>query len=199
MSESSRAVMTEVKISDLEPDAENANEGTERGSAMIEASLREVGAGRSLVLDKRGRVIAGNKTLNAAASIGLDDVVIVHTNGKKLVAVQRDDLDLDEDRARRLALYDNRTSEVDLVWSAEVLEAQEHLLQGLFSEAELEKIYADAQKSLEELDLDGFKPLSDVAISYKVSVSALDLEAATALRDELQARSMQVSIEQVRE
>ena len=59
-----------ARIVDLIPDARNANKGTQRGRGMVEASLREVGAGRSIVIDKDGRVISGNKTLEAAADIG---------------------------------------------------------------------------------------------------------------------------------
>ena len=33
-------------IEDLTPDVRNANRGTQRGRGMVEASLREVGAGR---------------------------------------------------------------------------------------------------------------------------------------------------------
>lgn len=54
------------KLSDLAPDARNANKGTERGNAMIENSLRQFGAGRSILLDRHGRIIAGNKTAENA-------------------------------------------------------------------------------------------------------------------------------------
>jgi len=102
-----------VKLDTLTPDEHNANVGTERGRYMLDHSLRQYGAGRSILIDKHGRVIAGNKTLEAAADIGLEDVEIIHTTGDKLIAVQRDDLDLETDpEARELAYADNRTSEV---------------------------------------------------------------------------------------
>jgi hypothetical protein len=57
------------KIGSLVPDARNANKGTERGQQMIENPLHNFGAGRSILLDKHGAIIAGNKTVeNAAAS-----------------------------------------------------------------------------------------------------------------------------------
>ncbi len=59
------------RISDLVPDSANANRGTERGSAMIEDSLRKFGAGRSILIDKHGNVIAGNKTLEHAVDTDL--------------------------------------------------------------------------------------------------------------------------------
>lgn len=117
--------MSGVKIEtvrDLTPDPRNANRGTERGAGMLETSLREYGAGRSLLVDKHGVVIAGNKTLEAAASIGLQDVVVVPTDGTKLVIVQRTDLDLESDpRAKALGVADNRVAQVGLDWDTDVL------------------------------------------------------------------------------
>lgn len=77
-----------AKVADLTPDTQNANKGTERGGAMIEDSLRRFGAGRSILIDKHGNVIAGNKTLEHAGSIGMEDVIVVQTDGTKIVAVQ---------------------------------------------------------------------------------------------------------------
>src|SRR5689334_3265124 len=96
------------KLADLTPDDKNANRGTERGAALLENSLREYGAGRSILVDSKGKIIAGNKTVEQAGQIGLEDVIVVQTDGTKLVAVQRTDLDLDKDpRAKALAIADN--------------------------------------------------------------------------------------------
>lgn len=111
------------KLSDLTPDDRNANQGTERGGEFLEHSLREWGAGRSVLADKHGRLIAGNKTVERAAAIGMDDVLIVPTDGSKLVVVQRTDLDLDDPRTRAFAVADNRAGELSLAWSPEALKA----------------------------------------------------------------------------
>jgi len=116
--------MTEtIKLSDLQPDDRNANKGSERGTYMIRRSLEKLGAGRSILLDKNGRIIAGNKTAESAADVGLDDVIVVRTQGRQLVAVMREDLDLDDPTgmARELAYADNRTGQVSLDWDAGVL------------------------------------------------------------------------------
>jgi len=111
------------KVDDLTPDASNANEGTERGRNMLEQSLGETGAGRSIVVDREGRVIVGNKTFGVAKALGLP-IVVVKTDGKQLVVTQREDLDLERDEtARKLAYYDNRTSEVGLSWDAQQIAA----------------------------------------------------------------------------
>ena len=145
--------MTQVrdaKLNELTPDAHNANKGTERGRYMLDHSLRQYGAGRSILVDKHGKVIAGNKTLEAAADIGLEDMVIVRTVGDKLVVVQRDDLDLDDgdDKARLMAYADNRAGQIGLEWDAEALRVDIDAgldLGDLFTDFEFEVIQAQAQ------------------------------------------------------
>src|ERR1035437_8782701 len=117
-----RGAMREtVKLSTLIPDGKNANRGSERGNQMIEDSLREYGAGRSILLDKHGRIIAGNKTAENAGAIGMEDVLVVQSDGTRLVAVQRTDLDLDDPHTRQLAIADNRSGQVSLDWDVDAL------------------------------------------------------------------------------
>ena len=107
------------KLHELTPDHANANKGTERGRYALETSLRQYGAGRSILLDKNGRIIAGNKTAEVAADVGMEDVIVVQTDGKQIVAVQRTDLDIDSAEGRGLAYADNRVGELSLEWDAE--------------------------------------------------------------------------------
>jgi len=113
-----------TKISDLVPDANNYNLGTEFGSGLIAKSIQKNGLGRSLLLDKNGKVIAGNKTLEGTVAAGFndEDIIVVKTDGKKLVVVQRTDLDLDT-RGKEMALADNATAKANLVWDYEALGA----------------------------------------------------------------------------
>ncbi len=133
--------MQTVKIDQLIPDAKNANKGTDRGRKALLDSLKRYGGGRSVLLDKDGRIIAGNKTVEAAAGLGIEDVIVVQTDGKQIVAVQRTDLDIDSPEGRGLAIADNRVGELDLSWDVEQL--LENLkdgvdLEGLFDETEIE-------------------------------------------------------------
>ena len=133
--------MQTVKIDELIPDAKNANKGTDRGRKALLDSLKRYGGGRSVLLDKDGRIIAGNKTVAAAAGLGIEDVIIVQTDGKQIVAVQRTDLDIDSPEGRGLAIADNRVGELDLSWDVEQL--MENIrdgvdLEGLFDETEIE-------------------------------------------------------------
>lgn len=105
-----------MRITDLTPDNKNANRGTKRGRGAVAKSLEQFGAGRSVVIDKDGRLIAGNKTVEQAAAAGFENVIVVQTDGSQLVAVQRTDLSLDDPKARGLAIADNRTSELGIEW-----------------------------------------------------------------------------------
>lgn len=110
-----------IEDSGLRPDSQNANEGTQRGRGLLEKNLRKLGAGRSILADKNGNIIAGNKTIEGAAEIGLP-VRIVETDGKELVVVKRMDLDLyseTDKRGRTLAYADNKVAELDLWWKPE--------------------------------------------------------------------------------
>jgi DNA modification methylase len=110
-----------AKISDLLPDDKNYNKGTEFGESLLEKSLQNYGAGRSILLDKNNRIIAGNKTAQTAGGIGLDNVLIIESDGSKLIAVKRTDIDLDTKAGRELALADNAVSKVNLEWDEENL------------------------------------------------------------------------------
>lgn len=105
-----------VDIRDIIPDDHNFNKGTDKGREMIEKSFRELGAGRSILLDKNNRIIAGNKSQQAAIATGITKVRIVDTEGDEIVAVRRRDVDLDSKVGRELAFADNATQQVSLAW-----------------------------------------------------------------------------------
>lgn len=129
---------------DLIEDEANPNKGSERGSYLLRRSLERTGAGRSIVVDGEGRIIAGNKTAEAAHEKGLK-LRVVQTDGNELVVVQRTDLDLTDDtgRARELSVADNRVGQVSLDWDADVmaeLAAGGTMLEEYFHSNELEKL-----------------------------------------------------------
>lgn len=111
----------EAKIDALIPDDKNFNRGTEFGEHLMDKSLREFGLGRSILIDKNNRIIAGNKTAEKAADIGFEKVVIVETDGKSLVAVKRKDIDLDTAVGREFALADNATNKANLSFDTDLI------------------------------------------------------------------------------
>lgn len=108
------AKIKKAKIDDLVPDDHNMNKGTEFGQSLVEKSVRKFGAGRSILIDKNNRIIAGNKFTENAGAVGLEDVVIVETTGTEIVAVKRTDIDLDTSEGREMALADNATAMADI-------------------------------------------------------------------------------------
>jgi DNA modification methylase len=133
-----------VPITQLVLDEKNANKGTKRGRELLDESLERYGAGRSVVLDRRDRVIAGNKTVEAARAAGMKSVAVIESDGSSLVAVQRGDLDLKRDKkARELAIADNRASEIDLDWNPEVLASLDVDLSQFWNEGELSLLLKD--------------------------------------------------------
>ena len=108
-------------ISDLRFDDKNFNKHSEYGMGLLEKSLRENGAGRSILIDKNNNIIAGNGIIEAAGNIGLEDLQIVETDGSKIVAVKRTDITIDSKEGREMALADNATAEADLVWDKDAI------------------------------------------------------------------------------
>lgn len=114
--------MTTIK--DLKFDDKNFNKHTEFGMSLLEKSLRENGAGRSILLDKDNNIIAGNGIVESAGQIGLENVRIVETTGDELIAVKRTDISLNSEQGRKMALADNATAKADIEWDEENLKSE---------------------------------------------------------------------------
>lgn len=113
-----------AKIADLKFDDKNFNRHTSYGMSLLEKSLRELGAGRSILLDKDNNIIAGNGIIEAAGSVGLEDVKIIETTGDEIVAVKRTDMTIDSKEGREMALADNATANADLSWDEDNIKEQ---------------------------------------------------------------------------
>jgi hypothetical protein len=131
-------------IAALRPDAANRRRHTPRNLEMIGASLRDVGAARSIVLDEDNEVLAGNGVIAAAPGAGISKVRIVDVDGDTIVAVRRRNLTPEQKRA--LAIYDNRAAEF-AEWDVEQLGADAAAgldLSPFFSEDELRALLGPA-------------------------------------------------------
>ena len=114
--------MTTIK--DLKFDDKNFNKHTEFGMSLIEKSLRDNGAGRSILIDKDNNIIAGNGVIESAGQIGLEKVKIVETDGTEIIAVKRTDIRLNSKKGRKMALADNATAKADIEWDEENLKSE---------------------------------------------------------------------------
>ena len=144
MAKKQKKALPVVDAIELRPDRNNPNRGSERGRYAVEKSLERYGAGRSIVLDKSGNVIAGNKTLEAALENGFQILVVDNDDPNTLIAIRRPDLDLyadDDGRARGLSVADNRAGELGLAWDPDALrDVDPTELDFFFSEDELARI-----------------------------------------------------------
>lgn len=168
-------------LKDLRPDPANANRGTERGAAMLDQSLELVGAGRSILADRTGTVLAGNKTLDRwKRRKGAKPIRVIETDGSELVVVVRKDLDLKAapDKARQAAYYDNRSAEVGLSWDIEQIlrdrEAGIDLSQ-LFGQKEIERLVAEAVEERDERIVGGLTGADDAPPLQETDIQVGDL------------------------
>lgn len=144
-------------LSVLTLDDRNANKGTKRGKRLLSTSLKDLGAGRSVLVDKNNVVIAGNQTIEQAGLSGYKKVRIIDTDGTEIIAVRRTDLDLKtDDVAKRLAVADNRVQEVSLEWDKSIL-------QSLSAEIDLTPFFDPMTFAVKD-------PLGEVKTSGKCSV-----------------------------
>jgi hypothetical protein len=135
-------------ISDLLPDPENLRKHNARNIGMIQEGIHEVGLARSIVVDEDLVVLAGNGVVEAAAAAGIRRVRVIHADGDEIIAVQRSGLS--EEQKKRLAIYDNRTSELSQ-WDAEALrnlmELEPEMTEGLWYDDELARDLARLERS----------------------------------------------------
>lgn len=104
----------------------NARKHGPRSREAIARSLRDLGAGRSIVVDSDGVIVAGNGVYEQAHVLGIP-VRVIETAGDELVVVHRTDLSTDDDRRKALALADNRLGELS-EWDEDRLAAARALL-----------------------------------------------------------------------
>lgn len=174
--------LKKAKIADLIPDTKNFNKGNEFGNAMIRKSITECGLGRSIVLDKHGNIIIGNKTTEIAGEEGFEDVIIVPSNGKQLIAVQRDDLDINTPEGRKLAFADNRTSELNLLWD-------ENEMKGFDNQID----FADWGFQFEEPETE--EPEKEIT-SYNLTIECNSLDEFEALQAKLNTGESKLSFKE---
>jgi len=107
-------------------DPNNVNKHTQRGRGLHENSMRKRGAGRSIFSAGKGVdvpvAIGGNQTLEIAAQLDME-VINVHTNGKQIVNVVRDDIEPGSPEFYALAIEDNEVGKISYNPDIEILAA----------------------------------------------------------------------------
>lgn len=180
------AKVIETNIESLVPDNKNFNKGTEYGDRLMDESLRRFGLGRSILIDKNNRIIAGNKTAEKAADIGFTDVVVVEVDGNQLVAVKRKDIDLDSAKGREFALADNATGKANLCFDTDLIMQEAEKF-----DFDPEDWGVPMEQPEEEQQEDGKKE-----ISTKLIVECGDVSKLSLLFSELQDRGFKCELKE---
>lgn len=172
-------------IGQFKLDPRNARKHTPKNVGMIERSINETGAGRSILATRDGTIIAGNATIDAAAQAGIEDAIIVHSDGTKMIVHVRDDLESGDPRAIALGLYDNRTAEL-AEWDVEILQQMQAefgdmpSFDHIFSDADFQKIIGTEPREQASAE----SQLGD--IEYRIVVDCSDEQDQIALMTQLE-------------
>ena len=97
-------------MSEIKFDKKNYRIHSDKNKELIRKSLEECGAGRSILLDSTGEIIAGNGVYEQAQKLNIP-VKIIETDGKEIIAVKRTDLSNEDEKRKRLAIMDNSTND----------------------------------------------------------------------------------------
>ena len=91
-------------------DARNYRKHNDKNKNLIKKSLKDCGAGRSILIDSENEIIAGNGCFEQAQKLNIP-VRVIETDGTELIAVKRTDLKTDDEKRKQLAVMDNSTSD----------------------------------------------------------------------------------------
>ena len=147
-------------------DKRNYRKHSDENKRVIKKSLEELGAGRSVLIDKNNTLIAGNGVFEQAQALGIP-VRVIETDGTELVAVKRTDISEGDEKRKRLALADNVASDLS--------EFDDDLLHEDFSMEELsdwglesEEKTASEQKINEnkEIDTDELEDTQELKLKF---------------------------------
>lgn len=108
--------MEKIGVSDIlfRRDPNNLNAGTERGKGVIKKSIEENGWGRPTFAAADGTIIGGNHAMQVAEELSLPEPIVVHSDGTRPIIHVRDDIPNSEDpKAKKLAILDNRASQLN--------------------------------------------------------------------------------------
>lgn len=99
-----------AKKNEIKFDPDNFRKHSDKNKGIIRKSLEDLGAGRSVLLDKEDYLIAGNGVYEQAKELGLK-VRIIESDGTELIAIKRTDLSQKDEKRKLLALVDNHASD----------------------------------------------------------------------------------------
>lgn len=142
-----------VSLDAFTPDPRNPRARSDRAKATLAQSLRDFGPARSVVVDGRGRVVAGNGTVEAARAIGITDALVIDAPDDAIVVVRKGGFSPAQSRAYSVA--DNQTTDLSTFDDDDLLAALDELTEldfpltaTGFSSEELDVLLAEAEEGV---------------------------------------------------
>lgn len=136
-------------MSEIKTDQRNYRKHSEHNKNLINKSLKDLGAGRSILIDNQNEIIAGNGVFEESQQLNIP-VRVIETDGTELIALKRIDLSTQDEKRKQLAVMDNSTgdtSEFDLELLKTDFEISELHDMGVpafeVSNLELDKFFSD--------------------------------------------------------
>ena len=160
--------MAKIK-SEIHTDKRNYRKHSDENKRIINKSLSELGAGRSILIDSENEIIAGNGVFEQAEKQNIK-IKIIETDGTELIAVKRTDLKTNDKKRKKLALIDNHatdTSEFDF-----------DIINVDFGEVELEEWGVDSSNiNIDELGTEFSLPSGDKSPFQQMTFTLADEQA----------------------
>lgn len=163
-------------------DKRNYRKHSDENKRVIKKSLEELGAGRSVLIDKNNTLIAGNGVFEQAQALGIP-VRVIETDGTELVAVKRTDIAEGDEKRKRLALADNVASDLS--------DFDDDLLHEDFSMEELGDWGLESEEEMSEADVEHL--FEDAGESQTKGVLKVIIEIPVLLKDKEQEIRSSVS------
>ena len=163
-------------------DKRNYRKHSDKNKRVIKKSLEELGAGRSVLIDKNNTLIAGNGVFEQAQALGIP-VRVIETDGTELVAVKRTDISEGDEKRKRLAMADNVASDLS--------EFDDDLLHEDFSMEELSDWGLESEEEVSESDVEHL--FEDAGESQNKDVLKVIIEIPVSLKDKEQEIRSSVS------
>ena len=112
------------KLTDLLPDTNNFNKHSAFGMGLLEKSMQQHGFMEAGVISEDGVIISGNARQETAVNIGLEDIQIIDTDGKRAIYLRATGVNSGTKEFSELALKLNATAKANIILDAELIEAE---------------------------------------------------------------------------
>lgn len=102
-----------MKSGEIKQDSRNYRQHNDKNKELMKKSLEECGTGRSIVIDSQNEIIAGNGIFEQVKKLKIP-IKVIESDGTFLIAIKRTDLKTKDKKRKKLAVYDNSSSDLSI-------------------------------------------------------------------------------------